>query len=126
MLAARAIQWGRDAIGDSDGGRRLPLALLGLFTVLAAAGTAMRLAGARAGVVTAIALVAMPLCALQSRMLTSEIGTACGASLIVYGLVALGDLRRHAGGVGSRTRAAIAAAIAGDGALALAALAAGL
>ena len=47
-LTARAIQWGRDTIGDSDGGRRLPLALLGLVTVLAAAGTAMRLAGARA------------------------------------------------------------------------------
>ncbi len=118
-LTARAIQWGRDAIGDSDGGRRLPLALLGLFTVLAAAGTAMRLAGARAGVVTAIALVAMPLCALQSRMLTSEIGTACGASLIVYGLVALGDLRRP------RTGAAVAVA-ALDTAVALAAVAAGL
>lgn len=93
-LTTRAIKWGRDTLGDSDGGRRLPLALLGLITVLAAAGTAMRLAGARAGVVTAIVLVAMPLLTLQSRMLTSEIGTACGASLIVYGCVALGQLRR--------------------------------
>jgi hypothetical protein len=93
-LTARAIKWGRDTIGDSDGGRRLPLALFGLFTVLAAAGTAMRLAGARAGVVTAIVLLAMPLLTLQSRMLTSEIGTACGGSLIVYGLVALGHRRR--------------------------------
>jgi hypothetical protein len=93
-LTARAIKWGRDTIGDSDGGRRLPLALFGLFTVLAAAGTAMRLAGARAGVVTAIVLLAMPLLTLQSRMLTSEIGTACGGSLIVYGLVALGYRRR--------------------------------
>lgn len=93
-LTARAIAWGRDAIDDSDAGRRLPLALLGLVTVLAAAGTAMRLAGGRAGVMTAIMLLAMPLLALQSRMLTSEIGTACGASLIVYALVALGDLGR--------------------------------
>ena len=93
-LTNRAMVFGRDAIADSDLGRRLPLAMLGLFTVLAAAGTAMRLAGARAGIVTAIVLLAMPLLALQSRMLTSEIGTACGAALIIYGLVALGHLRR--------------------------------
>lgn len=93
-LTARAITWGRDTIGDSDSGRRLPLALLGLFTVLATAGIAMRLAGARAGVVTAIVLVAMPLLTLQSRMLTSEIGTACAGALIIYGLVALGQLGR--------------------------------
>lgn len=93
-LTSRAIVLGRDQLADSDAGRRWPLALLGLFTVLAAAGTAMRLAGPRAGVVSAIVLLAMPLLVLQSRMLTSEIGTACGASLIVYGLVALGHLRR--------------------------------
>jgi hypothetical protein len=92
-LTSRAIKWGRDHLGDDDGGRRLPLALLGILTVLAAAGTAMRLAGARAGVLTAIVLLAMPLLTLQSRMLTSEIGTACGGALIVYGLVALGGLR---------------------------------
>ena len=89
-LTGRAIKWGRDAISDGDAGRRLPLAVLGLVTVLAAAGTAMRLAGARAGVVAAVVLVAMPLLTLQARMLTSEIGTACGASLIIYGLIALG------------------------------------
>jgi hypothetical protein len=105
-LTARAIPWGRDAIGDSDGGRRLPLALLGVLTVLAAAGTALRLAGTRAALVTAVVLLAMPLCALQARMLTSEIGTACGASLLVYGLVALGDLR------GSLARVAIDAVVA--------------
>ena len=96
-LTNRAVVWGRDAFGDSDGGRRLPLALLGLLTVLAAAGIAMRLAGPRAGIVTAIVLLSMPLCTLQSRMLTSEIGTACGATLIVYALVALGDLRGRLG-----------------------------
>jgi hypothetical protein len=114
-LTARAIAWGRDAIDDSDAGRRLPLALLGVLTVLAAAGTAMRLAGPRAGVLAAIALLAMPLLALQSRMLTSEIGTACGASLIVYALVALGQLRR-----GSPLGTAL------DAALAVIALAAGV
>lgn len=88
-LTRRAIAWGRDNVDDGDAGRRFPLALLGLVTVLAAAGTAMRAGGPRAGIVAAAVLLAMPLLALQSRMLTSEIGTACGAALIVYGLVAL-------------------------------------
>jgi hypothetical protein len=88
-LTKRSIVWGRDNLGDGDAGRRFPLALLGLITVIAAAGTAMRAASARAGVVTSVVLLAMPLLALQSRMLTSEIGTACGSSLIIYGLVAL-------------------------------------
>lgn len=88
-LTARAMKLGRDTIGDSDTGRRLPLALLGLLTVLAAAGIAMRSAGPRAGVVTALVLLSMPLLVLQSRQLTSEIGTAAGAALIIYGLVAL-------------------------------------
>lgn len=93
-LTPRAITWGRDHLDDSDGGRRLPLAILGFLTALAAAGTALRLAGPRAAIVATIALLAMPLMTLQARMLTSEIGTACGGSLILYGLVALGDLRR--------------------------------
>jgi hypothetical protein len=93
-LSARAIEFGRDRFGDTDGGRRLPLALLGILTVLGAAGIALRAAGPRAGAITGVVLLAMPLCALQSRMLTSEIGTACGATLIVYGMYALGELRR--------------------------------
>ncbi len=90
-LTARAVVAGRDHIADSDAGRRLPLALLGLVTVLAAAGIAMRGGGARAGVVAAAVLLAMPLLGLQTRMLTSDIGTACGAALIVYALFALAD-----------------------------------
>ncbi|HEU0034710.1 MAG TPA: hypothetical protein VFQ53_28995 [Kofleriaceae bacterium] len=93
-LTRRAIAWGRDTIDDSDTGRRLPLALLGLVTALAAAGIAMRSGRPRAGVITAIVIVAMPLLTLQSRMLTSEIGTACGGALIVYGLVGLSTLAR--------------------------------
>ena len=89
-LTNRAMVWGRDKVSDSDAGRRLPLALLGLLTVLASAGIAMRLGGARAGAISALVLVSMPLLVLQSRQLTSEIGTAAGASLILYGLVALG------------------------------------
>ena len=92
-LSARAIQWGRDTFGDSDAGRRWPLALLALLTVLAVAGTALRLAGPRAAIVTTIVLISMPLLVLQARMLTSEIGTPCGSALILYGAVALGDRR---------------------------------
>lgn len=88
-LTPRAMKAGRDHVGDSDFGRRLPLALLALVTVLATAGIAMRLAGARAGIVAAIVLLAMPLLVLQGRLVTSEIGTACGGALILYGLVAI-------------------------------------
>jgi hypothetical protein len=100
-LTNRAMVWGRDKVSDSDAGRRLPLALLGLLTVLASAGIAMRLGGARAGAISALVLVSMPLLVLQSRQLTSEIGTAAGASLILYGLVALGGSRTRLGNLES-------------------------
>jgi hypothetical protein len=88
-LTARAAGWGRDAIDDSDTGRRLPFALLGILTVFAAAGIALRAAGTRAALITALVLLSMPLLVLQSRQLTSEIGTAAGATLVIYGLGAL-------------------------------------
>jgi hypothetical protein len=93
-LTTRALLFGRDTFGDSDAGRRLPLALLGLLTVLATCGIAMRTAGPRAGVLAALISLSMPLLALQSRQLTSEIGTAAGGALIVYGLLALGTRGR--------------------------------
>lgn len=98
-LAARAPAWGRDHFGDSDAGRRLPFALLGILCVLASAGIASRMAGARAGVITALVLLSMPLLVLQSRQLNSEIGTAAGTSLIVYGLLAIHRLERVVGGI---------------------------
>ncbi|MCW5802410.1 MAG: hypothetical protein KIT31_08485, partial [Deltaproteobacteria bacterium] len=55
----------------------------------ATAGIALRAGGARAALIATVVVLAMPLLGLQSRSLTSEIGTACGAALIVYGLVAL-------------------------------------
>ncbi len=87
-LQNRAPAWGRDHIDDSDGGRRFPLAILGLLTVLALAGTALRVAGPRAGLIAGVIALSFPLLTLQSRQLTSEIGTACGAALMIYGLVA--------------------------------------
>jgi hypothetical protein len=71
----------------------MPFALLGLLGVLATAGIAMRTIGPRAGVITAMVLLSMPLLVLQSRQLTSEIGTPVGAALVAYGLVALGGRR---------------------------------
>jgi hypothetical protein len=107
-LTARAIKWGRDTFGDSDAGRRWPLALLALVTALAVAGTALRLAGPRAAVVTTLVLIAMPLLVLQARTLTSEIGTPCGGALLIYGAIALGDRRPGAG----RARAALDSVVA--------------
>ncbi|HWO22404.1 MAG TPA: hypothetical protein VNO30_26780, partial [Kofleriaceae bacterium] len=99
-LTTRAARVGRDYISDDDAGRKLPFVLFGLVTVLATAGAAMRLAGARAGLVTAIVLLSMPLLVLQARMLTSELGTAAGAALIVYALVALARPYRGRGALG--------------------------
>jgi hypothetical protein len=89
-LTPRAARFGRDTFGDSDAGRRFPFALLGFITALAIAGTAMRLAGPRAGILAGIIALSFPLLTLQSRQLTSEIGTPAGGALIIYGLVALG------------------------------------
>ncbi len=109
-LTTRVPALGRDLVDDSDAGRRLPIALMGILTVLAAAGIAMRTLGARAGIVTAIVLLSFPLLVLQSRMITTEIGTACGATLIVYGLVALG---RGRGALGIVEAVVALAALAG-------------
>ena len=79
---------GLAALGSDEGDMRLLLALLGLLAVLAVYGTAARLAGPRAGLFAAIVLVSFPVLVLQARQLTSELGTAAGAALVVYGLVA--------------------------------------
>ncbi|MEO8841483.1 MAG: hypothetical protein ABI591_07575, partial [Kofleriaceae bacterium] len=60
--------------------------------VLATAGIAMRTISARAGVIAAVVVLSMPLCVLQSRQLTTEIGTATAGALVIYGLLALSSL----------------------------------
>jgi hypothetical protein len=112
-LTNRAMVFGRDRIADSDAGRRLPLALLGLLTVLAAAGVVMRLAGPRAGLASALILVSMPLLVFQSRQLTSEIGIAAGAALTLYGFVSIGASRRRSWLLGLDTLVALASLVAG-------------
>ncbi len=91
-LESRAIAFGKESLADSDAGERLPFAILGLLTLLATTGIAMRAIGTRAGVITALVLLSMPLLVLQSRQLNSEIGTAAGGALSIYGLLALGSL----------------------------------
>jgi len=91
-LVPRAMVLGRDYIDDSDAGRRLPFAVLGLLAVLATAGIAMRTIGARAGLLAAVIALSMPLFVLQSRLLTTEIGTATAGALVIYGLLALSSL----------------------------------
>ena len=91
-LGPRAMAFGRDELSDSDAGRRMPFAILGILLVLATAGIAMRTVGARAGVIAALVLLSMPLCILQSRQLMTEIGTATAGALVIYGLLALSSL----------------------------------
>jgi len=79
---------GFDRFGHDEGDLRLLLALLGLASALAVYGIGARLATPRAGLLATIILLSFPLTVLQARQLTSEIGTAAGATLVVYGLVA--------------------------------------
>jgi len=91
-LVPRAMQLGRDYVDDSDAGRRLPFAVLGILAILATAGIAMRTIGARAGLLAAVIALSMPLFVLQARQLTTEIGTAAAGALVIYGLLALKSL----------------------------------
>ena len=91
-LVPRAMVLGRDYIDDSDAGRRLPFAVLGILAILATAGIAMRTIGARAGLIAAVVALSMPLFVLQARQLTNEIGTATAGALVIYGLLALKSL----------------------------------
>jgi Dolichyl-phosphate-mannose-protein mannosyltransferase len=75
--------------GDKELGARLPLALLGLVTVLATFFLGRRLASPRAGLLSALILLSFPLLLFQSRQLMSDIGTTAGSTLTVLGLVGL-------------------------------------
>lgn len=88
-LTERALEWTVRKGQASEGALRLPFALLGVLTVLGAAGLAARLAGGRAALLCALLLLSFPLLGVQARQLTTELGTAAGAVLLLYGLVAL-------------------------------------
>lgn len=88
-LTPRAAAWGLGTFANSDGGARLPFALLGLLGVMAVFGTAWRLGSPRAGFFAGLVLCSFPMWALSSRQLTSEIGVATGATLMAYAMAAL-------------------------------------
>ncbi len=88
-LTPRLAAWGLDTFASSDGGARLPFALLGLLGAMAVFGCAWRLGSARAGFFAGLVLVSFPIWALSSRQLTSELPVAVGATLMAYGLAAL-------------------------------------
>lgn len=79
----------RLAGGDKELGARLPLALLGLLTVVVTFFLGRRLASPRAGLLAALVLLGFPLLVLQSRQLMSNMGAALGSALTVLGLVGL-------------------------------------
>ncbi len=88
----------RLAGGDKELGARLPLALLGILTVLATFFLGQRLGSPRAGLLSALILLAFPLTVFQSRQLMSQIGLAAGSTLTVLGLVGLAWPARGADG----------------------------
>jgi hypothetical protein len=108
-LAARGLA----SVESADADMRLRLAGLGILCVLASAGIAFRLAGARAAAIAAAACLSFPLLVLQSRQLTSDVGTAAGAALLVYGALALA---RPARGLLAIADIAVAAAALAGGA----------
>jgi hypothetical protein len=85
----RALQWTLRDGQASERALRLPFAVLGVLTVLATAGLAARLAGARAALLAALILLSFPLLVMQARQLTTELATTAGATLLLYGLVSL-------------------------------------
>ncbi len=93
-LTPRLAAWGAAAIGSAEGDMRLPIAAMGVLCVLAVFGIGARLGGPRAGLLAGVIVLSMPLLVMQSRQLTSEIGTATGAALLVYGLLALARPKR--------------------------------
>jgi 4-amino-4-deoxy-L-arabinose transferase-like glycosyltransferase len=97
--------------GDKELGARLPLALLGILAVLATFFLGRRLGSPRAGLLSALTLLAFPLTVFQSRQLMSQIGLAAGSALTVLGLVGLAWPARGADGRHAPWRYAVDAAL---------------
>jgi hypothetical protein len=128
-LNQRALEWTARDGAVSEGAMRRPMAALGIVTVVATAALAARLAGGLAALLTALLLLSFPLLVLQARQLTSELGTAAGAALTLYGLVSLRPVGRTLWrAVASRRGPSISRGLLhlADDLVSLAALAAGL
>lgn len=88
-LTVWSVGQGIGHVQSSELGARLPLALLGLGAVLAAFFLGLRLASPRAGLFSALILLACPLVLFQSRQLMSDIGAVTGSAVLMLGLVGL-------------------------------------
>ncbi len=86
-LTEAAVAWGFDTIGTNELGGRLPLAFLGLLAVMAAFFLGQRMGSARAGLLSALILLSMPLLLTQARHLNSDIGALTGSAIMMLGLV---------------------------------------
>lgn len=70
-------------------GARFPLVLFGLITIIGTFFIGRRLAGPRAGLLSALVVMTFPLLLFESRHLNSSIGAAAGNTLLILGLVGL-------------------------------------
>lgn len=85
-LTEWAIGRGVRSVGVSELGARLPLALFGILAALVTFLLGRRLASPRAGLLSALVLLSLPLFLFQSRQLMSSIGAVLGGALLVLGL----------------------------------------
>ena len=88
-LTEWSVGQGIERVRSDELGARLPLALLGLAAVAVAFFLGRRLASPRAGLFSALVMLALPLLLFQSRQLMSQIGVVTGSGLVMLGLVGL-------------------------------------
>lgn len=88
-LTEWSVGQGIARVRSDELGARLPLALLGLAAVVVAFFLGRRLASPRAGLFSALVMLALPLLLFQSRQLMSQIGVVTGSGLVMLGLVGL-------------------------------------
>ena len=117
-LTPRLAAFGLRHVAATDGGMRVPMALVGLLGVLAVFGVGWRLGSPRAGAIAGVVMMGFPLWSLQARQLTSELPGAVGATAIVYGLCAIAMPRRTSSRALALDLAVAAVALAAGGHLA--------
>jgi 4-amino-4-deoxy-L-arabinose transferase-like glycosyltransferase len=81
-LVGTSVDW----FGVSEIGARIPLALLGILTIVATLLLGRRLGSARAGLLSGLILLGTPMLVFESRQLISFIGAGCGAVLLMLGM----------------------------------------
>ncbi len=82
LLAISGLSW----FAASEGGARLPGAIVALLNLLAVAWAGTRLGTRRGGLLAALVLASFPLFVLQARQLTSDLPASLGFALALGGL----------------------------------------